>query len=192
MNITEGFNYTGLWDGYLPERERLVYQLVTNSTFAKIPLLFDFGNDVMALMREIAAKMYWVMIGIIVTQFFLLMWRGVGLLPVWTLIEYMQLVAFMPIYNFRLIPYLYDAFKPSLVSHMIIFDESFWLADMDDDYFNENYENYWLSIGRMGQSLMFISMFSVIIVVANFVIFFMSKCFRGEGGCARCVRGRLA
>lgn len=25
MNVTEGFNYSGLWDGYLPERERLVY-----------------------------------------------------------------------------------------------------------------------------------------------------------------------
>lgn len=143
-------------------------------------------------MRTIASRMYWVMIGIIVTQFFLLMWRGVGLLPVWTLIEYMQLVAFMPIYNFRLIPYLYDAFKPALVSHMIIFDKSFWLADMDDDYFNDNYEHYWLSIGRMGQSLMFICIFTVIIVLANFIIFFMSKCFRGEGTCARCLHSRLA
>jgi len=25
MNITEGFNYSGLWDDYLPEKERLVY-----------------------------------------------------------------------------------------------------------------------------------------------------------------------
>jgi len=146
----------------------------------------------MALMRDISKNMYWVMIAIIVTQFFLLMWRGVGLLPVWTLIEYMQLVAFMPIYNFRLIPYLYDAFKPALVSHMIIFDKSFWLADMDDDYFNDNYEHYWLSIGRMGQSLMFICIFTVIIILANFIIFFMSKCFRGTGTCANCLRSRLA
>jgi len=57
----------------------------------------------------------------------------------------------MPIYNFRLIPYLYDAFKPTLVAHLIIFDK--WpLWDnfvFDDDYFNDNYKNYWLSIGRL-------------------------------------------
>ena len=30
----------------------------------------------------------------------------------------------MPIYNFKLIPYLYDVFKPFLVSHLILFNES--------------------------------------------------------------------
>ena len=52
----------------------------------------------------------------------MLLARDVGLLTLWILVEYLQLVAFMPIYNFRLIPYLYDAFKPTLVAHMIIFD----------------------------------------------------------------------
>jgi hypothetical protein len=59
------------------------------------------------------------MIAIIVVQFFVLMWRKVTFLPLWTLIEYMQLIAFMPLYNFKLIPYLYDAFKPMLVGHII-------------------------------------------------------------------------
>lgn len=155
-------------------------------------MLFDFGNEKMSLMRKIASNMYWVMIGLIMVQFVLLMWRGVGLLPVWTLIEYMQLVAFMPLYNFNLIPYLYDAFKPSLVAHMIIFDESPLLASMDDDYFNKNYERYWLSIGRMGQSFMFIVIFIVLILIANVFFFLLTKCFRGEGGCANFIRSRLA
>jgi hypothetical protein len=55
----------------------------------------------------------------------------------------------MPIYNFRLIPYLYDAFKPALVSHMIIFDETPYYTLLDDDYFNKNYEYYWLSVGKL-------------------------------------------
>jgi hypothetical protein len=55
----------------------------------------------------------------------------------------------MPIYNFRFIPYLYDAYKPALVSHMIIFDETPIYNQLDDDYFNKNYRNYWLSVGRL-------------------------------------------
>jgi len=55
----------------------------------------------------------------------------------------------MPIYNFRLIPYLYDAFKPSLVAHVIIFDDTPFIDEMDDYYFNDNYRHYWLSVGKM-------------------------------------------
>ena len=55
----------------------------------------------------------------------------------------------MPIYNFRLIPYLYDAFKPALVAHCIIFDDTPYLVDLDNEYFNKNYEYYWLSVGRL-------------------------------------------
>jgi len=71
------------------------------------------------------------------------------MLPVWVLIEYLQLVAFMPIYNFRLMPYLYDAFKPALVSHLIIFDETPFLPILDKQYFNKNYAFYNLSVGRL-------------------------------------------
>lgn len=104
----------------------------------------------MMLFRRIASNMYWVMIALIMSQFMLLWWRGVGMQPLWILIEYLQLVSFMPIYNFRFIPYLYDAFKPALVSHMIVFDETPIYNTLDNDYFNKNYENYWLSVGRLG------------------------------------------
>ena len=72
----------------------------------------------------------------------------------------------MPIYNFRLIPYLYDAFKPCLISHMIIFDETPLLGELDQDYFNKNYEYYWLSVGRLSQSFMAI----IIIIVDVYAI----------------------
>jgi len=48
----------------------------------------------------------------------------VPFLPLWTLIEYMQLIAFMPLYNFKLMPYLYEAFKPMLVGHLVLFNAS--------------------------------------------------------------------
>lgn len=78
----------------------------------------------MQFYRKTAQYLYYVMIFLVVCQFFMLFFRNVGFLPLWTLIEYMQLVAFMPIYNFKLIPYLYDAFKPFLISHLILFNSS--------------------------------------------------------------------
>lgn len=138
-------------------------------------MIFDWRNPEMALMRKIAKNMYWVLVAIILVQFALLTLRRVGLLPVWVFVEYLQLVGFMPIYNFRLIPYLYDAFKPSLVSHMIIFDETPFLPELDQEYFNTNYKNYWLSIGRLSQSFFFCIVFLVMILLANLIVFIIFK-----------------
>lgn len=151
------------------------HRLFTESSSKRIEMQFDFRNQNMKLYRRVASNMYWVMIAIIVTQFILLIWRGVGLLPVWILIEYLQLVSFMPIYNFKFIPYLYDAFKPALVSHMIIFDDTPFYDGLDNDYFNKNYEYYWLSVGRLFQAFAFYFLFLIIIVVLHFVTFVFYK-----------------
>lgn len=145
------------------------HRLHTNSSSMRIEMQFDYRNANMMLYRRIAENMYWVLIGLIVVQFLLLLWRGVGLQPVWVLIEYLQLVSFMPIYNFRFIPYLYDAFKPALVSHMIIFDETPLYDELDQDFFNKNYKNYWLSVGRLLQAFFFYCVFLFIIVVFNII-----------------------
>lgn len=84
----------------------------------------------MIYMRSFAVKTYWYLCGAVWLQFAILLVRGVGFFPLWTVIEYMQLVAFIPLYNFRLIPYLYDAFKPMLVSHLVLTNESFVFPEM--------------------------------------------------------------
>jgi len=119
--------------------------------------------------------MYWVVIGLILTQFVALALRGVGLLPVWVFIEYLQLVAFMPVYNFRLIPYLYDAFKPSLVAHFIIFDDTPFIEEMDDYYFNDNYRHYWLSVGKMFQSFVAVGFILCLVLITNLIVFIIHK-----------------
>jgi hypothetical protein len=102
------------------------------------------------------------------------------MLPVWVLIEYLQLVAFMPIYNFRLIPYLYDAFKPALVSHLIIFDETPYLPNLDKQFFNKNYAYYKLSVGRLAQAAVGIALVFSLVIIANIVIFLLTKCIRNS------------
>lgn len=91
------------------------------------------------------------------------------------MLEYLQLASYMPIYNFRLIPYLYDAYKPALVSHIIIFNNTPIYSGLDDDFFNLNYKYYWLSVGRLAQSFFFYLVILIIIVISNIFVFVMSK-----------------
>jgi hypothetical protein len=133
----------------------------------------------MQFYRDLAVTLYYIMIAIILIQFFLLLVRNVTFLPLWTLVEYMQLIAFMPLYNFKLIPYLYDAFKPMLVGHIILFNDSVLYSEMSDDYFNINYEYYWLPVSKLIQSLMNILILFCIMIFANIVLFALSFLCRG-------------
>lgn len=134
----------------------------------------------MQYMRSLAIKLYWYICGIVFFQFFMLMARNVGLLPVWTMIEYMQLVSFIPLYNFTLIPYLYDAFKPFLVSHLVLTNETFVFQSMQKDYFNQNYDYYWLSIAKLGQALVLIIIGFGIVILSNIVFFILYKCSKKD------------
>jgi len=208
IQVRDGFNYSnGLWlqkasdnvtfnvDGkdWIFQNNITTYTLHSKEANKRIPLLFDWRNPMMTSLRNIAKNCYWVIIGIILAQFVLLIWRRVGLLPLWILIEYLQLVAFMPIYNFRLIPYLYDAFKPTLVSHLIIFDETPFYTEFDDDYFNDNYKNYWLSVGRLGQAFVACIVILVMLLIANLVFFLAALCCKNRhDGCATWVKSRLS
>jgi len=122
-------------------------------------------------MRDLAIKLYWYIVVIVLAQFVILLWRNVSLLPVWTMIEYMQLVAFIPLYNFRMIPYLYDAFKPFLVAHLVLTNETFIFEDMQDDFFNINYDYYWLNVAKLGQSLALIAIGFGVLLLVNLLVF---------------------
>lgn len=80
----------------------------------------------------------------------------------------------MPLYNFKLIPYLYDSFKPFLISHLILFDDSILYKEMSDDYFNINYEYYWLPVSKLIQSLMNIVILLVVVALFNITMFILS------------------
>lgn len=127
----------------------------------------------MTFYRNTAVALYYVMIAIIILQFFILFFRNVGFLPLWTLLEYMQLIAFMPLYNFKLIPYLYDAFKPFLISHLILFNDVVLYEELSDDYFNINYEYYWLPISKLIQSLLNIVILLIIVALVNVTMFIL-------------------
>jgi hypothetical protein len=61
----------------------------------------------------------------------------------------MQLAAFVPLNNFRLVPYLYDMFKPFLTAHLVLVEDVYVLESMSADYFNINYEYYRLNVAKL-------------------------------------------
>lgn len=85
-------------------------------------------------------------------------------------------MAFIPLYNFTLIPYLYDAFKPFLVSHLVLTNETFIFKEFEDDYFNQNYDYYWLNIAKLGQALFLISVGFGLLIIINLVFFMLYFC----------------
>lgn len=146
----------------------------------------------MIFMRNTAIALYYVMIAIVLLTFLLLFFRNVGLLPVWILIEYMQLIAFMPIYNFKLIPYLYDAFKPFLVSHLILFNSSLLYKDLNSQFFNINYIYYDLSVGKLIQSLVNLLILFMVVILLNVAMLLLSLCCKGSTRFGAFIRSRLS
>jgi len=138
---------------------------------ARIDLQFDFENTEMMYMRQFAVKTYWYLCGVVAFQFVMLALRNIGFLPLWTLIEYMQLCAFIPLYNFRMIPYLYDAFKPFLVSHLVLTNDPKVLVEMKADFFNINYDYYTLSVAKLGQALALLTLLAVCVIAINILVF---------------------
>ena len=124
----------------------------------------------MNYMRQFAVKTYYYLISFIAFQFFVLFFKNLSLLPLYTIIEYMQLASYLPLLNYRLIPYLYDAFKPFLVSHLVLTNDAYVLKEMEDQHFNINYDYYWLNIAKMGQAIMLVGVGFAIIVSLHFLI----------------------
>lgn len=87
----------------------------------------------------------------------------------------MQLIGFLPMYNFRLIAYLYEAFQPFLVSHMIFFEGGPMLQSRKEDYLDINHKHYQLSITRLGQSFMFSWIVLLTIITTHLVLWLLQK-----------------
>jgi hypothetical protein len=171
--------------GFTQNREKLFVS-------KRIEMQFDFRNEQMAYMRSLAIKLYWYITFVVMIQFAVLMWKNVGFLPVFTMIEYMQLVAFIPLYNFRMIPYLYDAFRPFLVSHLVLTNETFVFKDMQDEFFNINYDYYWLNIAKLGQALVLIIVGFFLVVLVHIAMIIMNKSLDKETPMGKWVAKNLA
>jgi len=63
--------------------------------------------------------------------------------------------------------------------HLILFDKSMLFQGLGDNYFNINYEYYWLSVSKLIQSLMNTVVLFVVVILVNIVIFVLSFACKG-------------
>lgn len=66
-----------------------------------------------------------------------------------------------------------------LVGHIILFNDSMLYKEMSDDYFNINYEYYWLPVSKLIQSLMNILILFGVLIIVNITLFLMTYCCKG-------------
>lgn len=69
-----------------------------------------------------------------------------------------------------MIPWLYDAFKPFLVSHLVLTNEAYVLKEMEDDYFEDTYRYFWLNTAKLGQALCLMVALFALIICLNIVV----------------------
>ena len=72
---------------------------------------------------------------------------------------------------------MYDALKPFLVSHLILSNKVYLMTEFKDEYFNINWRNYWLSVGKLGQALVLIIGVGALLIVFNLIFALMYYVF---------------
>ena len=104
----------------------------------------------MYFFQQFAEYVYWMLGGFFFCNTIIVFKSRITTLPLWTFIEFMQLYSYLPLFHFNLLPYIYDIFKPFLVSHLILTDDALMMTEYSDRYFGDKYQEYTLSIADMG------------------------------------------
>ena len=84
----------------------------------------------MIYVAEVSKQACWGILGFLIFEFVVLLFTNVGFFPLWTLIEYLQLIAVVPLNNFRIVPFVYDTFKPLFVTHFVFTDQNLFFPDI--------------------------------------------------------------
>ena len=85
----------------------------------RIELTFDYEDDQMIAVVTFASVFFVIILIFVLLQVILLFYKNVGLLTFWMLFDYAQLIAYLPLQTARCVPFVYEAFRPFLMSHLI-------------------------------------------------------------------------
>ena len=124
----------------------------------------------MYFFRQFAEKVYWILGGFFFCNTIIVFRSRITTLPLWTFLEFMQLYSYLPLLHFNLLPYIYDIFKPFLVSHLILTDDALMMEEYKMRYFGDKYQEYTLTIADMGQSLALYFVLFVLLLVSNLLV----------------------
>lgn len=99
----------------------------------------------MKLVALVSNIFFIIIVVLVFSQLIVLIYKGVGLLTIWILLDYCQMISFLPLHTARCVPYVYEAFRPLLISHMIFnieTDQEAMNNQKNEDYFNLSFKAY--------------------------------------------------
>ena len=76
--------------------------------------------------------------------------------------------------NFRFIPFLYDTFKPFLVSHLVLTDKALIFPEYANWFFNVNYAYYGLNVAKLLQACGCWFALLGLLILSNIIVFALS------------------
>ena len=123
----------------------------------------------MARTRAISSWLEILICIFLLASFFILSCTKVGMLPLWTFIDYFQLISLLPVIKVKLIPYVYDIFKPALVTNLIFITFKFGFVE-EERYHTKNFEYYWLFNNEAIEPLIFGGAILFCIIVASIIL----------------------
>ena len=111
--------------------EELMFNDLKTNSGARVNLQFDYTQPLMEFMNKLGKFLFWLLICIVIFQFIILEYDEVSLLIFWEFIAYGQLISYLPLMRSLYVPWLYEVYRPFLISHLICSQEKLG-RDSDD------------------------------------------------------------
>ena len=111
---------------------------------------------------------------------------NVGLLPMWTLIDYMQWISLLPLLKIKYFPDAIDTFKPALLTNFVILDNSL-IAEVESSDLSKSYENYEMPFPSLLKLLLIVLLPAALL----FCLCIAKHCFRMDSKIHYGARGDL-
>ena len=133
-------------------KANLTDQRVRMEYWGRVELNFDKDNSVIKFFKWYSAIFQFILGLSAVALFVLAIYYNLSLMQLWTLIEYSQLIAIIPLHTSRYIPWVYYAYKPFVMTHLIFNVEDPSETDLPETKFHSI---EFQSIGITSKTLLF-------------------------------------
>lgn len=173
VNITENFNVTEIFVenplfGEATETVLLEY------ASGRIEIIFDFNYDAMKNMTVASWYTFYGVLALMVGQVILLALRNVSLFSFWKFIDYAQLVAYLPLFSSRYIPYIYESYKTFMMTHLV-FTRTTLKPETGETYMSPSYQFYGFNDDHLMWVMIAYGIVFVLILIVHAALAIYSK-----------------
>lgn len=144
---------------------------------ARIELQFDYTWGPMAACKTASVALWFIVAVFLIGELIAALSTATGLIGFWIFVEYAQLIAYLPLLSVRMVPMLYEGFKPFLTTHLIWPRGSQFLGVENDaiSFYSKNYFFYGVSGQKLSISISLIAGGFFILGCAHLIFFLCHK-----------------